>query len=102
MNRLAKNAALLAAFAATTALGQAIPDRPEKLTYPAISFQVPRAKEAKVVLKNRVPAYLVADPTGVPLVRVSVWSETWLVEMMTRWPLSWRSSAWMQSMISVW
>ena len=73
MNRLAKNAALLAAFAATTALGQAIPDRPEKLTYPAISWEVPKAKDAKVVLKNKVPAYLVADPSGVPLVRVSVW-----------------------------
>ena len=72
MNRLAMNAALLAAFAATTALGQAIPDRPEKLTYPAISFQVPKAKDAKVVLKNKVPAYLVADPSGVPLVRVTV------------------------------
>lgn len=73
MNRLAKIAALLAAFAATTALGQAIPDRPEKLTYPEISFQVPKAKDAKVVLKNKVPAYLAADPSGIPLVRVSVW-----------------------------
>ena len=72
MNRLVTNAALLAAFAASTALGQAIPDRPEKLTYPAISWEVPKAKDAKVVLKNKVPAYLVADPTGVPLVRVTV------------------------------
>jgi zinc protease len=72
MNRLVKNAALLAVLAASTALGQPIPDRPEKLTYPPISFQVPKAKDAKVVLKNGVPAYLVADPTGVPLVRVTV------------------------------
>lgn len=72
MNRLVTNAALLAAFAASTALGQAIPERPEKLAYPPISFQVPKANDAKVVLKNKVPAYLVADPSGVPLVRVTV------------------------------
>ena len=72
MSRLVRNTALLAALAASTALGQAIPDRPEKLTYPPITFQVPKARDAKVVLKNEVPAYLVADPTGVPLVRVTV------------------------------
>ena len=72
MNRLVKSTALLAALAASTALGQAIPDRPEKLAYPAISFQAPKAKDAKVVLRNKVPAYLVADPAGVPLVRISV------------------------------
>ncbi|MFZ2494066.1 MAG: pitrilysin family protein, partial [Thermoanaerobaculia bacterium] len=54
------------------AFAQEIPDRPEKLTFPAIEFKVPKAKDAKVVLKNRVPAYLVADPSGVPLVRVTV------------------------------
>lgn len=71
MSRLA-TAPLLLALAATTALGQAIPDRPERLSYPPISFQVPKAKDAKVVLANKVPAYLLADPTGVPLVRVTV------------------------------
>lgn len=72
MSRLAI-APVLLALAASTGLGQPIPDRPEKLTYPPISFQVPKAKDAKVVLKNGVPAYLVADPSGIPLVRVSVW-----------------------------
>ncbi len=72
MNRFATTPLLLA-LAATTALGQTIPDRPEKLTYPPLTFQVPKAKDAKVLLKNKVPAYLVADPTGVPLVRISIW-----------------------------
>lgn len=71
MSRLA-TAPLLLVLAATPALGQAIPDRPEKLTYPPISWEVPKAKDAKVVLRNKVPAYLVADPAGVPLVRVTV------------------------------
>ena len=73
MNRLVNCSALLLAVSASCALGQAIPDRPEKLTYSPIAFQVPKAKDAKVVLKNRVPAYLVSDPTGVPLVRITVW-----------------------------
>jgi zinc protease len=73
MNRLVKHAALLLGFAATAALGQTIPDRPEKLAYPPLAFQAPKAKEAKVLLKNKVPAFLVADPAGVPLVRVTVW-----------------------------
>ncbi|MBK9374039.1 MAG: insulinase family protein [Holophagales bacterium] len=73
MNRFVNCGALLLAVSASCALGQAIPDRPEKLSYPPIAFQVPKAKDAKVVLKNRVPAYLVSDPTGVPLVRITVW-----------------------------
>jgi zinc protease len=73
MNRFVKSTALLLAVSASCAVGQAIPDRPEKLAYPPLAFQVPKAKDAKVLLKNKVPAYLVADPTGVPLVRISVW-----------------------------
>lgn len=73
MNRLLKNAALGVVFSSSLALGQAIPDRPEKLAFSPIAFQVPRAKEAKVLLKNKVPAWLVADPKGVPLVRITVW-----------------------------
>lgn len=59
-------------FAASCAFAQGIADRPEKLTFLPLNFQVPKAKDAKVVLKNRIPAYLVADPKGVPLVRISV------------------------------
>jgi len=57
---------------ASCAVAQGIPDRPEKLSFPSIAFQVPRAKDAKVILKNRVPAYLVSDPKGVPIVRIAV------------------------------
>ena len=73
MNRFVKNATLGVLLSASCALGQAIPDRPEKLAFPPLTFQVPKAKDAKVVLKNKVPAYLVPDPAGVPLVRVTVW-----------------------------
>ncbi|HYN42545.1 MAG TPA: insulinase family protein, partial [Thermoanaerobaculia bacterium] len=73
MNRFVKSTALLLAVSASCAVGQAIPDRPEKLAYPPIAFQVPKAKDAKVLLKNKVPAYLVSDPKGVPLVRITVW-----------------------------
>ena len=72
MNRLATTALLLS-LAASSALGQAIPDRPEKLTYSPIAFEVPQAKEAKALLKNEVPAYLVSDPEGIPLVKITVW-----------------------------
>lgn len=72
MNRLATTAIALS-LAAPAALGQPIPDRPEKLTYPPVTFQVPRAKDAKVLLRNEVPAYLVSDHSGIPLVRVTVW-----------------------------
>ncbi len=72
MSRLATGPLLLAP-SAPSALGQAIPDRPERLTSASITLQMPKAKEAKVLLKNKVPAYLVSDPTGGPLVRITVW-----------------------------
>jgi zinc protease len=57
---------------ASSALGQGLPDRPEKLVFGPLTFQMPRARDAKVTLKNKIPAYLVADPKGIPLVRISV------------------------------
>jgi predicted Zn-dependent peptidase len=57
---------------ASCALAQGIPDRPEKLAFAPLGFQIPRARDVKVVLKNQVPAYLVADPKGIPLVRITV------------------------------
>ncbi|MCL4808319.1 MAG: insulinase family protein, partial [Thermoanaerobaculia bacterium] len=72
MNRLATTALALS-LVAPAALGQPIPDRPEKLTYPPVTFQVPRAEDAKVLLRNKIPAYLVPDASGVPLVRITVW-----------------------------
>ena len=64
--------ALTLALGASCALGQGLPDRPEKLAFAPLAFQIPRAKDVKVVLRNKVPAYLVADPKGTPLVRITV------------------------------
>ena len=41
---------------------QAIPDRPEKLTFRQLSYKAPRAAEHKVQLKNGIPVYLAEDP----------------------------------------
>ncbi|MBI4911113.1 MAG: insulinase family protein [Acidobacteria bacterium] len=61
---------LLAALAAPA---QPIPDRPEKLSYPPVAFQVPRAKDFKVKLKNGVTAFLAPHgKEGTPLVRLSL------------------------------
>ena len=54
------------------ASAQVIPDRPEKLSFPPIRFQVPRAKAFKAKLQNGIPAFLAPDPTGAPLVRLQV------------------------------
>jgi zinc protease len=51
---------------------QAIPDRPEKVVIKPLAFQVPQAKEARIKLKNGITAYLVPDPTGQPMVTLSV------------------------------
>lgn len=51
---------------------QAIPDRPEKIAVKPISFQVPKAKDARTKLKNGITAYLVPDPAGQPLVNLSL------------------------------
>ena len=51
---------------------QAIPDHPSKLVFKPLAFEVPKAREARIKLKNGVTAYLVEDPTGQPLVDVSV------------------------------
>lgn len=63
--------ALLAALGGSLS-AQAIPDRPEKLTFKPLTFEVPKAKEARFKLKNGITAYLVPDPTGQPLVTVNV------------------------------
>ena len=66
-------------FATTLALGsglllaQAIPARPEQLTYPPVVFKTPLAKDLKAKLKNGIPAYLAPNGAeGAPLVRLTV------------------------------
>ena len=71
LTRLALTLGLVAATAAT-ASAQAIPDRPEKLTFKPMTFEVPKAKDARIKLKNGITAYVLPDPTGQPLVTVNL------------------------------
>jgi predicted Zn-dependent peptidase len=60
------------AIGITTLSAQTIHDRPEKLTFPQLAFQVPRAKDYKASLKNKVPVYISSDATSAPIVRLSI------------------------------
>jgi predicted Zn-dependent peptidase len=57
--------------AAAPAPAQAIPDSPDKLTFPPIAFQPPRAQDHRVVLKNGMVVFI-AEDKALPLVNVSV------------------------------
>ncbi|HJW34182.1 MAG TPA: pitrilysin family protein [Holophagaceae bacterium] len=71
LSRLALTLGVLASTVVPTA-AQAIPDRPEKLTFKPMTFDVPKAKDARIKLKNGIIAYVLPDPTGQPLVTVSL------------------------------
>jgi len=64
--------ALSLAIGLSTLTAQTLPDRPEKLGFPQLAFQVPRAKDFKDRLRNSVPVYLSADATNAPIVRLSI------------------------------
>lgn len=64
--------ALVLLLACGAASPQALLDRPEKLSFPPLQFQVPRAKDYKARLKNGIPVFLAPDPAGAPLVRIQV------------------------------
>ncbi len=67
--------ALALVLGATGVLAQSIPDRPEKLAFAPVTFQIPRAAEHKARLKNGIPVYLsVAEKEASPLVRITI---TW-------------------------
>jgi len=51
---------------------QAIPDRPEKITFPQLSFQVPKAKDYKASLKNKIPVYISDNASNAPIINVSI------------------------------
>jgi len=60
-------------LSAGIALGaQAIPSRPELLPVRPLGFKAPRAKDFKVRLGNGIPAFIVPDPEGQPIVRLKV------------------------------
>ncbi len=63
---------LTLALGCAVAQAQAIPERPEQLTFKTLEFQTPKAKDAKVRLKNGIHAFLAPDPGGAPLVRLTV------------------------------
>jgi len=62
---------LLAACAVGAAAGE-IPSRPEELTYPPLTFDVPDAKAMRVTLSNGVPVYIAEDRL-LPLISVQVY-----------------------------
>ena len=64
--------ALSIAIGLSTLTAQSIPDRPEKLTFPELNFQVPRERDFKDALRNRVPVYISHDATTAPIVRLSI------------------------------
>src|SRR5712675_1312211 len=56
---------------ASTAIRAAIPDRPEKLTFPALNYEPPAPEKFRVALKSGPVAYVVAD-RELPLVNIMV------------------------------
>ena len=69
-------AAQLAAFLPASALAQtAIPDRPEKLTYPPLAYEPPAPEKFRVQLTSGPVAYVVPD-RELPLVNVVVYAHT--------------------------
>ena len=64
-------AALGAALLAGAALAADIPKRPEQLTYPTLTYNVPDARAMRVELANGVPLYLAEDRL-LPLVTIQV------------------------------
>ena len=73
MKRLLVPCLALAAVAAPAApaRAQAIPDSPDKLTFPPIVFQPPRAQDHRVVLKNGMVVFI-AEDKALPLVNVAI------------------------------
>ncbi len=61
----------LAAGALPAAAGDAVPARPEQLSFPALKYEAPLAKDYRTTLKNGMVVYLVPD-RSLPLVNVSV------------------------------
>ena len=66
----------LASAAITPAFGQsAIPDRPEKLSYPPLTYEPPAPDKFRVALKSGPVAYVVPD-RELPLVNIVVYAHT--------------------------
>jgi predicted Zn-dependent peptidase len=72
MRRATTLAVFLVLIAATAAFTADIPDRPEKLKYPELSFEVPDADSLRFDLKDGTPVYAKQD-TQFPLVNITVY-----------------------------
>jgi zinc protease len=59
------------ALIAVSAIAASIPPRPEQLSFPPMTFNVPDASSMRVTLANGVPVYI-AEDTMLPLVNVQV------------------------------
>ena len=69
-------AALLSFACGGSAHAQAaIPDRPEKLSYPPLTYEPPAPEKSRVALKSGPVAYVVAD-RELPLVNIVVYAHT--------------------------
>lgn len=66
---------LIAVLITGSAIASEIPDRPEKLTHPPLTFEPPHPSEHRHVLDQGVVAYLVPDRT-LPLVDIDVMIRT--------------------------
>ena len=72
---LATAAALLAGLGVSSAPAQTIPDRPEKLSFPPLSYTPPAPEKFRVTLKSGPVAYVVPD-RELPLVNIVVYTHT--------------------------
>ena len=71
MRRATTLIVILALIATTTAFSADIPDRPEKLKYPELTFDVPDADSLRFELADGTPVYAKQD-TQFPLVNITV------------------------------
>jgi predicted Zn-dependent peptidase len=68
---ISRRAAVGLLFTALPLVAAEIPDRPEKLKFPPLKYEVPNAADYRVKLKNGPVAYVVPD-RELPLVNISI------------------------------
>src|SRR5258706_13047971 len=68
-------ATMIALVATSVAFAQKIPDRPEKLKFPPLSYEPPAPEQFRVKLKSGPVAYVVPD-RELPLVNIAVYAHT--------------------------
>src|SRR5258706_4722845 len=68
-------ATMIALVATSVAFAQKIPDRPEKLKFPPLSYEPPAPEQFRVKLKSGPVAYVVPD-RELPLVNIAVYVHT--------------------------